>query len=203
MNIHTTRIRKLYPDFFKQLRMSTKDFVEHHFNFKALSEIDDELVDTHLQFLKSCYYDDVQELEKIIFFTSYPFYEFSQMYENIICHIYKTLKYASKSKNSYWEESFWNDYEKLIEFSVLDKIKFRDQKFYFNGDLVPTNAYEENEINMVVFDFVTEVDKFIKKNREKHPKESSWTIFRWLMNDDFVKNHDFDECHYYCYEITN
>ena len=202
MNIHTTRIRKLYPDFVKQLRVSTKDFVEHHFNFKALSEIDDELVDTHLQFLKSCYYDDVRELEKIIFFTSSPFYEFSQVYENIICPIYKSLKYVFKSKDSDWDEIFWREYESLLE-SEFYKIKFDDSKFYFRDCLVPTNPYEENQINMVVFDFVTEVDKFIKKNREKHPKESSWRIFSWLMNDDFVKNHDFDERHYYCYEITN
>jgi len=189
MNIRSTKIREVYPDFIKRLRISTKDFNEYISNPNSKKLLDE----TNLEFIKSCYYDDIQELEEIIFFTSYPFYEFKEAYNSIYI-TYDRLKYALKNDSEWGRSSFWNEYEKLIESSVLDKIKFRDQKFYFNGDLVPTNPHDENCINIIAFEIINEVKEFIEKFGKK---------FYQLIDAEFLKDHDFDECYDYCYEITN
>jgi len=193
--MNTDNIRNYYPDFVNKLRKSIKELLN-------LQELEKNNVNnkydlgTYARFVNSCYYDDIEELEEIIFFTSSPFYEFSQVYKNIICPIYDNLRLSSESKNSFWEKYFWKEYKKLLE-SEFYKIKFKDSKFYFENVLVPINPYDKNQINIVVFDFVTEVDKFIRKNREEHPKGSDWQIFHRLINYDFVKNHNFNKQVYY------
>lgn len=187
--MNTNNIRSYYPDFVNKLRRSIKELLN-------LQELEKNNVNnkydlgTYARFVNSCYYDDIEDLEEIIFFTSSPFYEFSQVYENIICPIYDTLRRSSKSKNSLLEECFWKEYKKLLK-SEFFKIEFKNLKFYFKNVLVPTNPYDKNQINIVVFDFVTEVDKFIRKSNITSKK------FNELLNSDFVKNRDFDECHEY------
>lgn len=193
MSIDTIRIRELYPDFVKRLKASTKDFVEYHFNSRDLSKIDDEQVDTHLLFMKSCYYDDVQELEEIIFFTSSQFYKFNKAYY-YVNHAYELLR------NGLYN-SFCYSYQDMLKNEFLS-IEFKDSKFYFEDVLVPTNPYDKNHINIVVFDLMTQVHNFIKV-QSKAGTVSLYKILESLVETDFVKNHDFDERCDYCYEITN
>jgi hypothetical protein len=188
MSIDTIRIRELYPDFVKRLKASTKDFVEYHFNSRDLLKIDDEQVDTHLLFIKSCYYDDIEELEEIMFFTSSPFYEFNEAYY-YVNHAYELLR------NGLYN-SFCLSYQDMLKNEFLS-IEFKDSKFYFEDVLVPPNPYHNKEIiNIVAFELITQVHNFIIVQSKARPI-SLYQILQNLVETDFVKNHDFNECDYY------
>lgn len=183
MSMNTIIIRELYPDFVKRLKASTKDFVEHHFDSRSLSKIDDEQVDAHLLFIKRCYYDDVQELEEIMFFTSSPFYEFNEVY-SYVNNFYEALRDPSFDR-------FWDLFIIMLE-KGFSNIDYRDNVFYFNGCSVPKNPYDKNIINIKVFEFVAEVVSFVRSQR--CPRED---IFSRLVDAEFFYEHDFDACYEY------
>ncbi len=174
--IQTIRIRDEYHDFVKQLRTSTNDF---------LRDMEPWVEATHYDFIKSCYYDDVKELEKIIFFTSSPFYEFNKAY----WYIQNAYEWWIIDRGN----SFLSKYEDAKENDLL-KIEFKDQKFYFEGKYVPTNPYNEKLINISAFELINE----FRKCCQDHPGQYYSTILTDFKEADFIKNHKFDEVYYRC-----
>ena len=177
--IQTQRIRDNHYDFIKQLKSSTKEF--HNALFQ------EQLEKSHYNFIRACYLDDVKELEKIIFLNSSPFYEFYTVYW-YIDEAYKA-----------WVEDYPDDFLEMYRHakkSGLVKIKFKDGKFYFEGEYVPTNPYNEKLINIEAFELLTEFHKVCNA--------SSGETYRNLLTDfmktDFIKNHEFQGAGYYCYE---
>jgi hypothetical protein len=177
--IQTQRIRDEYPDLAKQLRVSTKEFLNHSDN--------QWLEEGHKDFITSCYNDDVNELEKIIFFTSSPFYEF-----------YKVYWYIDEAYKAWVEDYptiFLDTYHRVKD-SGLVKIKFKDGKFYFEGEYVPTNPYNEKLINIEAFELLTEFHKVCNASSG----ETYRNVLTDFMKTDFIKNHEFQGAGYYCYE---
>ena len=178
--IQTQRIRNNHYDFIKQLKSSTKEFLDNRLFSERLEE-------AHYDFIRACYLDDAKELEKIIFLNSSPFYEFRKAYDSI--------DHFSKILGKYRDAYVWEEYNKALE-SGLRKITYKNNKFYFEGEYVPIIPYAEKLININAFELISEFRKF-GQGYDYDNTSLSKMLFDFKQSD-FVKNHKLQEVYYYC-----